>query len=213
MAFRPLTQQRFLDSRKYSRSLLQWHPRERPKSVTVREWLLQCHCKQLNFTIRLEIGKSEKCHCIQLALYCVPVTSVTVSNFSCSKFEDAVEIWSLCRHWQSLYVWWEPRGNFIPRTTNDATSRRHLNRLRFWQIPLGVKIYISASASSAYFRYCILELRPPTSFLWSRQAGSGRRLSSLQNFQFGENTNRQIVLVLTKTILLNVTYLQAWVTV
>ena len=64
----------------YSRSLLQWHPREQPKSVTVREWLILCHCKQLNFIIRLEIGKSETCHCIQLALYCV-----TVSNFSCSK--------------------------------------------------------------------------------------------------------------------------------
>ena len=66
-----------------SGSLLQWHPRERPKSVTVREWLILCHCKQLNFTIRLEIGKSEKCHCSQMALYCVTVTSVTVSDFSC----------------------------------------------------------------------------------------------------------------------------------
>ena len=34
----------------YSRSLLQWHPQEWPKSVTVREWLILCHCKQLNFT-------------------------------------------------------------------------------------------------------------------------------------------------------------------
>ena len=68
----------------YSRSLLQWHHRERPKSVTVRERLILCHCKQLNFTTRLEIGKSEKCHCNQMALYCVTVTSVTVSNFPCT---------------------------------------------------------------------------------------------------------------------------------
>ena len=53
------------------------------KSVTVSEWLILCHCKHLNFTIRLEIGKSEKCHCNQMALYCVTVTSVTVSNSSC----------------------------------------------------------------------------------------------------------------------------------
>ena len=60
---------------KYSRSLLQWHPGERPKSVTGREWLILCHCKQLNFTIRLEIGKSEKCHLNQMALYCVTVSN------------------------------------------------------------------------------------------------------------------------------------------
>ena len=71
---------------KYSRSLLQWHPWERPKSVTVREWLILCHCNQLNFTPRLEMGKSEKCHCNQMALYCVTVTSVIVSNFSCSMY-------------------------------------------------------------------------------------------------------------------------------
>ena len=63
---------------RYSRSLLQWHPRERPKSVTVREWLILCHCKQLNFTIRLEIGKSEKCHCNQMALYCVTVRTSNI---------------------------------------------------------------------------------------------------------------------------------------
>ena len=61
----------------------QWHPLEWLKSVAVSEWLILCHCKQLNFTLRLEIGKSEKCHCNQMALYCVTVTSVTVSDFSC----------------------------------------------------------------------------------------------------------------------------------
>ena len=39
----------------YSGSLLQWHPREPLKSVTVREWLILCHCNQLNFII--QIGK------------------------------------------------------------------------------------------------------------------------------------------------------------
>ena len=58
----------------YSRSMLQGHPQERPKSVTVREWLILCHCKQLNFTIKLEIGKSEQCHCNQMALYYVTVS-------------------------------------------------------------------------------------------------------------------------------------------
>ena len=68
----------------YSGSLLQWHPRELPKSVTISKCLILCHCKQLEFTIRLEIGKSEKCDCNQMALYCVTVTSVTVSDFSCT---------------------------------------------------------------------------------------------------------------------------------
>ena len=52
-----------------------------PEGVTVSDW--PC--------IRLEIGKSEKCHCNQMAngsyipcLYCVTVTSVTESNFSCT---------------------------------------------------------------------------------------------------------------------------------
>ena len=61
------------------------------KSVTVREWLILCHCNQLNFTKDWEIGKSEKCHCKQMALYCVTVTSVNVSNFSCTH-ENPTEI-------------------------------------------------------------------------------------------------------------------------
>ena len=37
-----------------------------------------CHSNQLNFTIDWEIGTSEKCHCNQMAPYCVTVTGVTV---------------------------------------------------------------------------------------------------------------------------------------
>ena len=64
----------------YRGSRLQWHPRERPKSVTVSKWHLLCHCNHLNFPIYWEFGTSEKCHCNQIALYSVTVTGVTVTR-------------------------------------------------------------------------------------------------------------------------------------
>ena len=49
-------------------------------TVTASKWLILCHFNQLNFTKDREIWTSEKCHCNQMALYCVTVTSVTVIN-------------------------------------------------------------------------------------------------------------------------------------
>ena len=58
----------------YRGSQFQWHPWEQPNSVTLREWLILCHCNQLKFTVDWEIGTLEKCPCNQMALYCVNVT-------------------------------------------------------------------------------------------------------------------------------------------
>ena len=48
-------------------------------TVTLAGTAKKCHC-----VTELEIGKLEKFHCNQMALYYVTVTSVTVSNFSCN---------------------------------------------------------------------------------------------------------------------------------
>ena len=79
-------------------------------TVTPSGMAKKCHCKQLNFTIRLEIGKSQECHCNQMALYCVTVTSVTVSNFSCNqvshgsglKYLSLLSLELLSMAWNSL---------------------------------------------------------------------------------------------------------------
>ena len=57
-----------------------------------------CHCNQTCFTIKQSIGKSEKCHCKQKALYCLTVTSVTVSEEAITK----APTWNLRCQTQSI---------------------------------------------------------------------------------------------------------------